>query len=184
MSVSNGLFTVPLNFGPGVFTGTNYWVELGVRTNGGAGFATLVPRQQLTPAPYALYAPQASNALYAVQAGSATSLSAQSPQIASLCPSGAVIAFAGASPPTGWLLCNGSSVPTASDPALFAAIGYNYGGSGSQFNLPDMRGRTGIGAGQGTSAQGPLSNRTLGQALGEETRTLTIQNAAAYPWSV
>ena len=70
--VSNGLFTVALDFGAGIFTGTNYWVELGVRTNGGGGFATLVPRQPLTPTPYALYAPQASNALYAAQAGSAT----------------------------------------------------------------------------------------------------------------
>ena len=72
VAVSNGLFTVALDFGAGIFTGTNYWVELGVRTNGGGGFATLVPRQPLTPTPYALYAPQASNALYAAQAGSAT----------------------------------------------------------------------------------------------------------------
>jgi microcystin-dependent protein len=177
VAVSNGLFTVPLDFGPGVFTGTNYWVEMGVRTNGGGGFATLVPRQQLTPTPYALYAAQASNTLYAAQAGSANALSGASPQINSLCPPGAVIAFAGASAPTGWLLCNGSSVPTVTYPALFAAIGYTYGGSGSQFNLPDARSRAVIGAGQGSGtddAGRTLSNRTLSQRLGEEIHTLSV----------
>jgi microcystin-dependent protein len=167
VAVSNGLFTVTLDFGAGVFTGTNYWVEIGVRTNGGAGFATLVPRQPLTPAPYALYAPQS---------GSASSLSAQSPQITSLCPPGAVIAFAGASAPMGWLPCDGSSVPTATYPALFAAIGYTYGGSGSQFNLPDARSRAVIGTGQGSGTDDvgrTLSFRTLGQRMGEEIHTLT-----------
>ena len=63
--VSNGLFTVTLDFGPGMFTGTNYWVEIGARTNGGAAFTTLIPRQLLTPAPYAISASTASNALSA-----------------------------------------------------------------------------------------------------------------------
>lgn len=42
--------------------------------------------------------------------------------------------------PSGWLLCDGSSVPTASYPELFSAIGYLYGGSENNFNLPDYRG--------------------------------------------
>ena len=42
--------------------------------------------------------------------------------------------------PSGWLLCDGRSVPVASYPALFNVIGYIYGGSGSNFNLPDYRG--------------------------------------------
>src|SRR3954470_20585425 len=33
-TVSNGLFTVLLDFGPGVFTGTNHWLDIAVRTNG------------------------------------------------------------------------------------------------------------------------------------------------------
>jgi len=57
--VTNGLFTVTLDFGGGVFTGADRWLEIGVRTNGGGAFSTLAPRQLLTPSPYALYAPSA-----------------------------------------------------------------------------------------------------------------------------
>ena len=54
--VTNGLFTVLIDFGSGVFTGTNYWLEIGVETNGAARSPRLTPRQQLTPTPYAIYA--------------------------------------------------------------------------------------------------------------------------------
>jgi trimeric autotransporter adhesin len=54
--VSNGLFTVVLDFGPGVFNGTAYWLQIGVRTNGTGAFASLSPRQELTPTPYAIFA--------------------------------------------------------------------------------------------------------------------------------
>ena len=60
VAVSNGLFTVTLDFGAGVFTGANRWLEIGVRTNGSASaFTILSPRQQVTSAPYAI---QAANA--------------------------------------------------------------------------------------------------------------------------
>jgi hypothetical protein len=72
VAVSNGLFTVSLNFGAGVFTGTDRWLELAVRTNGAGAFTTLSPRQPLTASPYALYAPNAGVAA-AVPAGSITS---------------------------------------------------------------------------------------------------------------
>lgn len=45
-----------------------------------------------------------------------------------------------AAPPPGYLTCDGSAVNTDLYPALFAAIGYSYGGSGSTFNLPDFTG--------------------------------------------
>ncbi len=61
--VSNGLFTVTLDFGAGMFPGAARWLEIGVRTNGSGSFATLAPRQQLTPAPYAVMAGSASNLL-------------------------------------------------------------------------------------------------------------------------
>jgi hypothetical protein len=59
VTVSNGLFTVPLDFG-NQFTGMSCWLQITVQTNGGA-FTTLMPRQQLTPTPYAIFANTASN---------------------------------------------------------------------------------------------------------------------------
>ena len=59
-AVSNGLFTVTLDFGS-VFNGNARWLEMAVQTNGGGGFTTLSPRQQLTPVPYAVFANAANN---------------------------------------------------------------------------------------------------------------------------
>jgi len=61
-TVTNGQFTVVLDFGSGVFYGPARWLEIGVRTNGGAGFTTLAPRQALTPTPYALFSANAASA--------------------------------------------------------------------------------------------------------------------------
>jgi hypothetical protein len=61
--VTNGLFAVALDFGPGIFTGPNVWLQLGVRTNGGTIFTTLAPLQPITPSPYAIFANTASNLL-------------------------------------------------------------------------------------------------------------------------
>ncbi len=54
-AVSNGLFTVTLDFG-NQFPSADRWLEIGVITNGGGAFATLMPRQQITATPYALRA--------------------------------------------------------------------------------------------------------------------------------
>ena len=60
LAITDGQFSVQLDFGPGVFTGGPRWLELGVRTNGSAGaFIVQSPRQQVTPTPYAIYAPNA-----------------------------------------------------------------------------------------------------------------------------
>ncbi len=56
VAVSNGLFTVTLDFGTGVFTGPARWLQISVRTNGVGTYTTLNPRQALTPTPYAIYA--------------------------------------------------------------------------------------------------------------------------------
>ena len=61
VSVSNGLFTVTLDFGAN-FPGADRWLEIGVRTNGNGTFFTLSPRQKITPSPYAIYAAGASAA--------------------------------------------------------------------------------------------------------------------------
>jgi hypothetical protein len=61
-AVSNGLFTVTLDFGYGIFTGEPRWLEIGVRTNGTGAFTILKPRQAIAPSPYALYTPHAGTA--------------------------------------------------------------------------------------------------------------------------
>jgi hypothetical protein len=59
--VTNGWFTVTMDFGAGVWNGQTNWLELAVETNGDASFTTLAPRQQLTPTPYAIFAETSSN---------------------------------------------------------------------------------------------------------------------------
>src|SRR5271154_6618546 len=62
--VTNGLFTATVDFGPGIFTGSNYWLEVDVRTNNPANtlaYTTLAPLQGVTPTPYAIFANTASN---------------------------------------------------------------------------------------------------------------------------
>jgi hypothetical protein len=57
VAANNGLFTVALDFGEGVFTGPARWLQIGVRTNGSlAAYSVLAPRQPLTAAPYAITA--------------------------------------------------------------------------------------------------------------------------------
>src|SRR5258706_10692697 len=54
--VSNGVFATSLDFGTGIFSGTAWWLEIGVRPAGVPDpFVTLAPRQSLTPAPYSIY---------------------------------------------------------------------------------------------------------------------------------
>lgn len=58
-------------------------------------------------------------------------------------PVGSIVAFAGSTIPTGWLLCDGTTVDRTTFAALFAAIGVNWGGGdgSTTFHLPDLRGR-------------------------------------------
>ncbi|MDP3014636.1 MAG: tail fiber protein [Candidatus Subteraquimicrobiales bacterium] len=84
-------------------------------------------------------------------------------------PVGSLLSFAGSSAPTGWLLADGAAVSRATYATLFAAIGTTYGaGNGTTtFNVPDMRGRVGVGiGGSGITA--------LGAVGGEQNHTLTI----------
>ena len=65
--VSNGLFTVLIDFGASVWNGTTNWLEVAVETNGASPFTTLAPRQHITPVPYAIFASTASNLIGTVQ---------------------------------------------------------------------------------------------------------------------
>lgn len=57
VDVADGFFTVHLDFGADVFNGEPRWLQIGVRPGNSTGaFTILSPRQQITPAPYAIYA--------------------------------------------------------------------------------------------------------------------------------
>jgi len=80
---------------------------------------------------------------------------------------------------THWLVADGRGIPRVSPyDKLFSAIGTAFGnGDGSStFNIPDLRGRVPIGAGQGSthdSNNQSLTNRTLATYVGEEAHILT-----------
>ncbi|SEP08389.1 Microcystin-dependent protein [Methylobacterium sp. ap11] len=76
-------------------------------------------------------------------------------------------------PPNGWALCQGQILPINQNQALFALFGTFYGGTGTTtFGLPDLRGRTPLGFGQGPG----LQNYGIGTPAGTETTTLTVAN--------
>src|SRR5690606_28135610 len=70
----------------------------------------------------------------------------------SIIPAGMIAPFGGSSIPDKWLECDGSAVSRSTYSSLFAAIGTTWGvGDGeTTFNVPDLRGRTLIGAGTGS----------------------------------
>jgi microcystin-dependent protein len=94
---------------------------------------------------------------------------------------GEVRMFAGAAAPTGWLLCQGQAVSRTAFATLFAVIGTTWGaGDGSTtFNIPDLRGRMLVGAGQGSG----LTNRALGAKGGSETISVAAMSSHAHPFS-
>jgi len=67
--IANGLFLVTLDFGAGIFTGSKYWLEVDVCTNNAGSYTDLNPLQEVTPAPYAVFAGTASNLSGTLPAG-------------------------------------------------------------------------------------------------------------------
>lgn len=89
-------------------------------------------------------------------------------------PSGTIVQYAGASAPSGWLLCDGSLYFATAYSALFGVLGYTYGGGGAQFRVPDLRGKTTRGFG----ASAPYN--TLGANGGSDTVTISANNLPAH----
>ena len=80
---------------------------------------------------------------------------------------GTIVPYGGESAPQGWLMCNGNSVNSTNYQDLFNVIGHTYGGSGDNFNLPDLEGRVPVGKNTDTF-------NALGKTGGEEKHTLSI----------
>ncbi len=71
-------------------------------------------------------------------------------------PIGGLLDFAGGTPPSGWLACDGRAISRVTYSNLFAVLGTAFGaGDGATtFLLPDFRGRSGVGAGTVTDQGG------------------------------
>jgi microcystin-dependent protein len=88
-----------------------------------------------------------------------------------------IFAFASNFAPSGYLFCSGQLLAISSNTAVFSLLGTTYGGNGtSTFALPDLRGRTIVGQGQGPG----LANYVLGQSAGSETTSIVTANLPAH----
>jgi microcystin-dependent protein len=90
---------------------------------------------------------------------------------------GSVWMFAGNFAPIDFAFCDGSLQAIDQNTALYSVLGTTYGGDGqSTFGLPDLRGRSVIGQGQGPG----LSNYVIGEISGFESVTLTSSTMASH----
>ena len=98
-----------------------------------------------------------------------------------LVPTGTLIHFAMPTPPTGFIKANGAGLSTTTYSALFAVLGYTYGGSGATFLLPDLRGEFIRGW---DDARGLDSGRGFGSIQDQDWKSFymtdTVQNGYAY----
>jgi microcystin-dependent protein len=102
-------------------------------------------------------------------------------QAAAVFPSGSLIDFAGTTPPTGFLVCNGDSYLTATYPNLFAAIGYAWGGSGANFKVPNLSRTVTMGSGGVGSA---VIGNVVGNTGGQETHLMAANELVAHSHSI
>ncbi len=95
---------------------------------------------------------------------------------------GEIRLWATASAPTGWVLCNGTAYDSVGDTtfaALYAVIANVYGGSdGTDFKVPDLKGRTPIGVGTGDASD--ATAHALADKEGTETHILTTPEIPAH----
>lgn len=104
-------------------------------------------------------------------------------------PVGSVIAFAGEIRTSGnkphetnlpmfnWLKCDGAKLKVANYPELFSALGYRYGGSGADFNIPDLRGAFLRGVG-GENSKDPCFESRTGAKNGQSHEVGSTQASA------
>lgn len=94
---------------------------------------------------------------------------------------GTIHEYAGATAPAGYLMADGSAVSRTTYARLFAVIGTTFGtGDGSTtFNLPNRKGRVGVGRDSGQA-----EFDTLGETGGANTHTLTTAEIPSHAHAV
>ena len=95
--------------------------------------------------------------------------------VATAAPAGRIEAYAGATAPTGYLLCDGTAVSRTTYATLFAVTSTTYGiGDGSTtFNVPDLRGRVPVGVGTNASVNARALSET-GERPGGQLRHFCV----------
>jgi microcystin-dependent protein len=91
-------------------------------------------------------------------------------QINTNTPTGMISIHSASVAPTGWLICDGGSYSTTTYANLFSTVGYTFGGSGANFNVPNLKGRVVVGI---DGAQTQFDTR------GETGGSMTHQHAAS-----
>ena len=90
---------------------------------------------------------------------------------------GEIRMFAGTFAPLDWSICNGQVVPISAYVALYAILGTTYGGDGkTTFMLPNLQGRTIVGAGQGPG----LTQYNPGITAGVEALSINSSEMSAH----
>lgn len=89
---------------------------------------------------------------------------------------GTIIAYATTDPPANVLPCDGATYLKADYPALYGAIASAFIIDADTFAVPDLRGRTTLGTGQGSG----LTLRVIGDSDGEEEHTLILAETPAH----
>lgn len=149
----DGLFSVPVDFGPGFFVGDDVWLEIGVRVNGGDQ-QMLSPRQQVTPAPYALK----------VRLNSVTGLEIQDGEVgaADLAAGSVVAGKIGADAVTATAIASGA---VGADELAAAAVGTSRLADGAVTGAKVADGTlTGIKIADATLTQADLADASVGTA--------------------
>ena len=87
-------------------------------------------------------------------------------------PPGSVNAFAGATPPAGWLLCDGQEIDRTTYADLYTAIGTAWGaGNGTTtFNVPDMQ----------DAVIGGTGTNLLASTAGADSHAITVNEMPAH----
>jgi microcystin-dependent protein len=98
-------------------------------------------------------------------------------------PTGMVAMWPTATPPGGWLLCNGQAISRTTYATLFSVIGttWGVGDNSTTFNVPDIRGRVVVGS---MGAGSGLTSRALAATGGEEAHVLSVAELASHSHTV
>lgn len=166
VAVSNGVFSVTLDFGANSFPGANRFLEISARTVGAGSFTLLTPRQQVTATPYAVRS---------VNAGSADGLS----NSCNGCVSDANIAGVTGSKLTGTIPVNaipaGSGSYVQNSTNLQSSTNFNISGNGTaggtlSGNIVNAATQLNLGGSRALAISGagsfPNSNTFVGNAAG------------------